>query len=68
MIGVDPLRRVWLQILGRRDQPTNMSLIFVSVGCLGGALVGVSWLGVDSGSFWANMRASVDFLMMCSTV
>ena len=30
----------------------------MSVGCLGGALVGVSWLGVDSGSFWANMQAS----------
>jgi phospholipid/cholesterol/gamma-HCH transport system permease protein len=28
---------------------------------LGGALVGVSWLGIDSGSFWANMQASVSF-------
>ena len=62
MIGVDPLRRViaprfWA---GVTSLPI-LSLIFVSVGCLGGALVGVSWLGVDSGSFWSNMQASVDF-------
>ncbi len=62
MIGVDPLRRViaprfWA---GFWSLPI-LSLVFVSVGCLGGALVGVSWLGVDSGSFWANMQSSVDF-------
>ena len=62
MIGVDPLRRVvaprfWAGVI---SMPI-LSLIFVSVGCLGGALVGVSWLGVDSGSFWANMQASVEF-------
>ncbi len=62
MIGVDPLRRVvaprfWAGVI---SMPI-LSLIFVSVGCLGGALVGVSWLGVDAGSFWANMQASVDF-------
>jgi phospholipid/cholesterol/gamma-HCH transport system permease protein len=62
MIGVDPLRRVvaprfWAGVVSL----PILSLIFVSVGCLGGALVGVSWLGVDAGSFWANMQASVDF-------
>lgn len=62
MIGVDPLRRViaprfWAGVIS----VPILSLIFVSVGCLGGALVGVSWLGVDAGSFWANMQASVDF-------
>lgn len=62
MIGVDPLRRVvaprfWAGVISL----PILSLIFVSVGCLGGALVGVSWLGVDAGSFWANMQASVDF-------
>ncbi len=63
MIGIDPLRRVvaprfWAGVISL----PILSLIFVSVGCLGGALVGVSWLGVDSGSFWSNMQASVDFL------
>jgi phospholipid/cholesterol/gamma-HCH transport system permease protein len=62
MIGVDPLKRVvaprfWAGVISL----PILSLIFVSVGCLGGALVGVSWLGVDAGSFWANMQASVDF-------
>lgn len=62
MIGVDPLKRVvaprfWAGFISL----PILSLIFVSVGCLGGALVGVSWLGVDAGSFWSNMQASVDF-------
>jgi ABC-type transport system involved in resistance to organic solvents, permease component len=60
MIGVDPLERVvaprfWAGVISL----PILSLIFVSVGCLGGALVGVSWLGVDAGSFWANMQASL---------
>ena len=62
MMGIDPLRRVvaprfWAGVISL----PILSLIFVSVGCLGGALVGVSWLGIDSGSFWANMQASVSF-------
>ena len=31
------------------------------VAIYGGYLVGVKWLGVDSGSFWSNMQASVGF-------
>lgn len=62
MIGVDPLRRViaprfWA---GCISLPI-LSLIFVAIGCLGGALVGIVWLGVDAGSFWANMQAATDF-------
>lgn len=62
MIGVDPLRRViaprfWA---GCISLPI-LSIIFVAIGCLGGALVGIVWLGVDAGSFWANMQAATDF-------
>lgn len=62
MIGVDPLRRIiaprfWAGVISL----PILSLIFVSVGCLGGALVGVSWLGIDAGSFWSNMQDSVNF-------
>ena len=62
MMGIDPLRRVvaprfWAGVI---SLPV-LSIIFISVGCLGGALVGVSWLGIDAGSFWANMQASVNF-------
>jgi phospholipid/cholesterol/gamma-HCH transport system permease protein len=50
MIGVDPLRRIvaprfWAGVVSL----PILSLIFVSVGCLGGGIVGVSWLGVAAG-------------------
>ena len=62
MIGVDPLRRViaprfWA---GCISLPI-LSIIFVAIGCLGGALVGIVWLGVDAGSFCANMQSATDF-------
>jgi len=62
MLGVDPLRRViaprfWA---GQISLPV-LTLIFTAVAIYGGYVVGVQWLGVDEGSFWANMRNSVDF-------
>jgi phospholipid/cholesterol/gamma-HCH transport system permease protein len=62
MMGVDPLRRIiaprfWA---GQISMPVLM-VIFSAVAILGGYWVGVSWLGVDAGSFWNNMQASVDF-------
>jgi len=35
--------------------------MFSAVGVLGGYFVGVGLLGVDSGSFWSQMQAKVDF-------
>lgn len=62
MIGVDPLRRIisprfWAGFI---CMPT-LAIIFSSVGVLGAYLVGVKWLGVDGGSFWANMQGSVEW-------
>lgn len=62
MMGVDPLRRIiaprfWA---GQISMPV-LGLIFTSVAVIGGYMVGVEWLGVDEGAFWANMQASVDF-------
>lgn len=62
MLGVDPLQRViaprfWA---GQISLPL-LTLIFSSVAIYGGYMVGVVWLGVDEGAFWANMSASVDF-------
>lgn len=62
MIGVDPLRRIiaprfWAGFI---CMPT-LAIIFSAVGIWGGYLVGVPWLGVDEGSFWANMQDSVDW-------
>lgn len=62
MMGVDPLHRViaprfWA---GQISLPL-LTMIFNAVAILGGYLVGVDWLGVDSGAFWSNMQTSVDF-------
>lgn len=62
MMGIDPLRRViaprfWA---GQISMPL-LALIFNCVAILGGYTVGVEWLGVDTGAFWANMQSAVDF-------
>lgn len=62
MMGVDPLRRIiaprfWA---GQISMPL-LALIFSAVAVWGGYLVGVKWLGVDAGAFWANMQSAVDF-------
>ena len=62
MMAVDPLRRViaprlWAGIISM----PMLALIFSAVGILGGHLVGVDWLGVDSGSYWSIMQATVDW-------
>ena len=62
MMGVDPLKRViaprfWAGFI---SMPL-LAAIFSMVGVFGGLLVGVDWLGVYEGSFWANMQGSVEF-------
>ena len=62
MMGIDPMRRIvaprfWA---GQLSMPL-LALIFNCVAVLGGYMVGVEWLGVDEGAFWANMQAAVDF-------
>ena len=62
MMAVDPLRRViaprfWAGFISL----PLLAAIFSLVGILGAHLVGVDWLGVDSGTFWSVMQAQVDF-------
>ena len=62
MMAVDPLRRVvaprfWA---GGISMPL-LAFMFSLIGIFGGKLVGVDWLGVDEGSFWSAMQASVDW-------
>jgi len=62
MMGVDPLRRVicprfWA---GQVCMPI-LALIFSAIAVVGGYMVGVDWLGVDSGAFWGNMQNAVEF-------
>lgn len=62
MIGVDPLSRIisprlWAGII---CMPL-LAIIFSAVAILGGHAVGVDWLGVDGGTFWASMQNAVSF-------
>lgn len=62
MMAVDPLRRIiaprfWAGVI---SMPL-LAIIFSTVGILGGHLVGVDWLGVDSGSYWSIMQATVEW-------
>lgn len=62
MMGIDPIHRVVTPRLwaGFYSLPL-LTLIFNVVAIWGGYLVAVEWLGLDAGTFWSNMRASVDF-------
>jgi len=62
MIGVDPLKRVvrprlWAGVIAM----PILAQVFNMVAIWGAVVVGVSWLGVDAGSFWSNMQQVVEF-------
>lgn len=61
MMAVDPLRRVisprlWAGII---SMPL-LAMIFTATGIGGGALVGISWKGIDMGFFWTAMQQAVE--------
>jgi phospholipid/cholesterol/gamma-HCH transport system permease protein len=62
MMAIDPVARVvaprfWGGVL---SMPL-LAAMFSAMGILGGYLVGVVLIGVDSGQFWSQMQNSVDF-------
>ena len=62
MMAVNPIARVvaprfWAGVI---SMPL-LAALFSAMGIFGGYLVGVKLIGVDSGSFWSQMQASVDF-------
>ncbi len=62
MMAVNPIARIvaprfWAGVL---SMPL-LAALFSAMGIFGGYLVGVKLIGVDEGSFWAQMQASVDF-------
>lgn len=61
MMAVDPLKRVIAPRLwaGLISMPL-LAMIFMAVGIWGAQLVGVDWKGIDHGSFWSSMQASVE--------
>jgi phospholipid/cholesterol/gamma-HCH transport system permease protein len=61
MMAVDPIRRVVVpRFLGGVITMPLLAAIFSVIGLYGAQLVGVQIMGVDSGSFWSQMRAGVD--------
>ena len=61
MMAVDPLERVIAPrfLAGMISMPI-LAALFSAVGILGGYIVGVQLIGVDSGGFWSQMQAGVD--------
>jgi phospholipid/cholesterol/gamma-HCH transport system permease protein len=62
MMAVDPVARVvaprfWAGVI---SMPL-LAALFSAIGIFGGYLIGVVLIGVDEGSFWSQMQASVDF-------
>ena len=62
MMAVDPLRRVIApRFIGGIIAMPLLAAVFNVIGIFGAQLVGVTLMGVDQGTFWSQMQASVDF-------
>jgi len=62
MMAVDPLHRVVSpRLWGGFISMPMLTIVFNVVAIYGAYLIGVKWLGLNSGAFWANMQTSVDF-------
>ncbi|HET7358972.1 MAG TPA: lipid asymmetry maintenance ABC transporter permease subunit MlaE [Rhodanobacteraceae bacterium] len=61
MMAVDPIAYVATPrfLAGVIAMPL-LCCVFCAMAIFGGHLVGVSWLGIDNGTFWSNMTATVD--------
>jgi len=62
MMAVDPIQRIIApRLWGGFISLPLLTIIFNVTAIYGSWLVGVQWLGFDSGAFWSNMQSSVDF-------
>lgn len=60
MMAVDPIRRVIApRFIGGLVAMPLLTIIFIAIGIFGVQVVGVQMFGVDSASFWSQMRSSV---------
>jgi len=62
MMAIDPIKRIIAPrfLAGFISMPL-LGALFSSIGVLGGHMIGVGVLGVDDGSYWAQMQAGLDF-------
>lgn len=62
MMAVDPIQRIISpRLWGGLISLPMLTLIFNVSAIYGAYLVGVKWLGLDAGVFWANMQSAVEF-------
>ncbi len=62
MMAVDPLARVVApRFWGGVVSMPLLAALFSTLGVFGAYIVGVRLIGIDSGTFWGNMQAGVDF-------
>lgn len=62
MMAVNPVNRILApRLLAGIISMPLLAAMFSAVGVLGGYLVGVDMLGVDTGAYWSQMQAKVDF-------
>ncbi len=61
MMAVDPIAYVATPrfLAGLIAMPL-LACVFCAMAVFGGHLVGVTWLGIDNGTFWSNMTAVVE--------
>ena len=63
MMAVDPITRVLVpRLWGGIIAMPLLAAIFSALGIVGGYLVGVLLIGVDSGAFWSQMQGGVDVI------
>ena len=62
MMAVDPYKRIFApRFMAAVISMPLLAAMFSALAVFGGYLVGVELLGVDSGAFWSQMQAKVDF-------
>ncbi len=63
MMAVSPLKRVIAPRFFAGIIALPMLTVFFNViGIWGGYLIGVSWMGIDGGTYWSVMQSSIDYL------
>lgn len=61
MMAVDPVRRILApRFWGGVIAMPLLAAVFSAVGIIGGWMVGVLLIGIDSGAFWSQMQGGVD--------
>ncbi len=62
MMAVNPVERILApRLLAGIISMPLLAAMFSAVGIFGGYLIGVEMLGVDTGAYWSQMQAKVDF-------